>query len=93
LRVKGKDKPVRIYELLARKGVLGEEFQKARDLFSKGLELYRGQKWEEAAALFQQVLAILPGDGPAKTFLSRCAQFKQAPPGENWDGVYRLTSK
>ena len=93
LRVKGKDKPVRIYELLARKGTLSDSYQKARELFARGLDLYRNQKWEEARAFFHQVLKIFPEDGPAKTFIRRCDQFQQIPPGENWDGVYRLTSK
>jgi adenylate cyclase len=93
LRVKGKDKSVRIYELLARKGQLGENLQRGRELFLKGLDLYRNQKWVEAHGYFQQVLAFLPDDGPAKTFIRRCENFQQAPPGENWDGVYRLASK
>jgi adenylate cyclase len=93
LRVKGKDNPVRIYELLGRKGNLREELQNARESFTKGLESYRRQHWKEATAFFQKVLTILPDDGPSKTFIYRCQQFQQALPGDNWDGVYRLTSK
>ena len=93
LRVKGKDKPVRIYELLARRGQLPENMKKARELFLSGLELYRNQKWEEAKSRFQGVLHILPDDGPSKTFIRRCDQFQQSPPKEGWDGVFQLKTK
>jgi adenylate cyclase len=93
LRVKGKDEPVRIFEILGRKGKLSESLNQGREFFRQGLDLYRRQRWTEATARFQQVLDLLPQDGPAKTFMRRCQQFQQTPPGENWDGVYRLTSK
>ena len=93
LRVKGKDKPVRIYELLARKGELDPNKQKGYDLFAAGLEHYRRQQWEEAKGLFSQVLNQIPEDGPAKTFIKRCEQFQQTPPETNWDGVYTLFTK
>jgi adenylate cyclase len=93
LRVKGKDRPVRIYELLARKGELPATRAKGRDWFQRGLELYRNQKWEGAEASFREVLAFLPDDGPANTFLRRCEQFRASPPGKTWDGVYQLKTK
>ncbi len=93
LQVKGKDKTVRIYELLAPKGQLSETQQQGRELFQKGLALYRDQKWEEAKSQFQRVLSLLPDDGPSTTFLRRCDQFQEAPPEKTWDGVYHLKTK
>lgn len=93
LRVKGKDKPVRIYELLARRGQLPETLQKGRELFLGGLNLYRKQKWEEAKSHFQGVLDLLPDDGPSKTFVRRCEQFQESPPEKGWDGVFELRTK
>jgi adenylate cyclase len=93
IRVKGKEMPVRIYELLARKGKLDETGQKVRDLFDEGLAHYRRQDWSEAISRFQRVLTLTIEDGPAKTFIKRCQEFMQTPPPAAWDGVYRLTSK
>ncbi len=93
LRVKGKDRPVRIYELLARRGQLPETLQKGRELFLRGLNLYRNQKWEEAKSHFQGVLDLLPDDGPSKTFIRRCEQFVESPPEMGWDGVFQLKTK
>ncbi len=93
LKVKGKDRPVRIYELLAAKGHLDDRGRKIQQLFAAGLEHYRRREWHQGISFFQEVLALNPNDGPARTFLGRCEYFRHAPPEENWDGVYRLTSK
>ncbi len=93
LRVKGKDKPVRIYELLSRKGELDPTKQKGYDLFAMGLEQYREQQWEAAIDYFRQVSSLIPEDGPARTYIKRCAQFQQTPPERDWDGVYTLATK
>jgi adenylate cyclase len=93
LRVKGKDKPVRIYELLARRGELSPAQEKGRELFQQGLALYRNRRWETAEERFREVMEALPDDGPAKTYLGRCARFREAPPPESWDGVFQLQTK
>jgi adenylate cyclase len=93
LRVKGKDRPVRIYELLAVKGHLDEAGRKIQDCFAAGLEQYRRREWNRAISFFQEILAFNPQDGPARTFLGRCENFLNDPPPADWDGVYRLTTK
>ncbi len=93
LQVKGKDRPVRIHELLARKGTLDPLKKEISDLFAEGLRLYRRQEWPQAIAHFQHILELDSNDGPAKTFIRRCQYFQANPPGGEWDGVYRLTSK
>jgi adenylate cyclase len=93
LQVKGKQLPVRIYELLAKKGELETTGARKGELFAEGLAFYRKQQWEEATARFNQVLELDPDDGPAKTFLRRCQTYRENPPGSGWDGVFRLTTK
>ncbi len=93
LQVKGKERPVRIYELLAKKGELQSPKARVREVFAEGLALYRKQAWEEAAPRFQQVLELNSEDGPARTFIRRCQIYRGNPPGPGWDGVYRLTTK
>jgi adenylate cyclase len=93
LQVKGKELPVRIYELLAPQGELHPTKAKARDMFTQGLSLYRKQQWAEAASCFQQTLSLDSSDGPARTFIQRCQYFQQNPPKPDWEGVHRLTSK
>ena len=93
LQVKGKEVPVRIYELLGRKGERDETEERKRELFAQGLAQYRDRRWSEAISFFQTLVDLAPNDGPGRTFLRRCHSFQKNPPGPGWDGVYRLTSK
>ncbi|MBI4495640.1 MAG: adenylate/guanylate cyclase domain-containing protein [Deltaproteobacteria bacterium] len=93
LRVKGKELPVRIFELLSKKGGLDGLRRQVRDLFQEGLELYRGRRWAEARTRFREALSLLPEDGPSRTFLRRCEDFLKTPPPADWDGVFQLTQK
>jgi adenylate cyclase len=93
LQVKGKDQPIRIYELLARKGKISPEALRRLDLFAQGLGMYRNRQWAEAICFFDNVLALDTHDGPAKTLLERCQQFQKNPPGLDWMGVHRLFIK
>ncbi len=92
LRVKGKDEPVDVYELLAHKGQLTEQHRKIVDEFHQAIEYYRNQKFDEAEKRFQQVAQLAPNDGPTKTYLARCAHFKANPP-QGWDATWTLDHK
>lgn len=92
IRVKGKMKPVRIYELLA----LSEERDKFRDLvdrFHQGLENYRGGQWETATEIFEKLAQDYPDDKPSRVFLDRCRHLMGQPPEGVWDGVFTMTHK
>jgi adenylate cyclase len=93
LQVKGKDQPIRIYELLARKGEIGETALRKRDLFAQGLGMYRNRQWADAMRLFENVLTLDAHDGPAGRFVERCQHFHKNPPGLDWSGVHRLLIK
>ena len=94
IRVKGKKKPVRIYELISRKGKLTAIQKKAFLLFSAALDLYRKKSWHEAKEHFKKVTELLPEDGPSICYIERCSHFLQegnAP--EDWDGVFSAEHK
>jgi adenylate cyclase len=94
VRVVGKKKPTRIYELLGASGKsLPGKKQKALGTYAAGLEAYRQQCWDEALALFKESLALWPGDGPSQTMAERCQIHRESPPPEDWDGVYEATKK
>ena len=93
IRVKGKARPVAIFELLSETSTLPDRMRSIRDQYARGLELYRERKWNEAAETFRTVLEIDPMDGPSRTLLERCTHLAQEPPPESWDGVYVMSSK
>jgi len=87
-------KPVRVYELLARRSDgLPPETLSALEIFAEGLEQYRRQRWTAAMDLFEKVLAKKSGDGPAAEFIRRCQIFMEHPRPADWDGVFELRSK
>jgi adenylate cyclase len=93
IRVKGKVRPVAIYELLSEANGLSEQTRALRDSYSKGLRLYRERKWTEAAAKFRDVLDLDPTDSASRVLLERCTHAVETPPLEPWDGVYVMTTK
>jgi adenylate cyclase len=92
IRVKGKMRPVRIYELLA----LDNEREKYIELverFQQGLECYRGGQWEAATEIFDKLVQDYPTDKPSRVFLDRCQHLMGQPPEGVWDGVFTMTTK
>ncbi len=93
IQVVGKNEPVTVYELLAKKDQTKGSLADTTELYLKALNLYKQMKFAEAISAFQAVLKIIPDDGPAKTYVERCHVFIENPPPADWNGVYRLTSK
>lgn len=90
--VKGMAHPVRIHELLAPKGGVGERTAELARLFPKGLAAYRARRWDEAEKLFA-LLAQKHKDPASRLFLARIRQFASRPPSKDWDGASVLTVK
>jgi adenylate cyclase len=92
LRVKGKDRPVAVYESL---GYLerGPALEEAMDHFGSGLAAYRGSDWERAIQRFAAALELRPDDEPSRMYIERCRHYREAPPPPDWGGVWTLTEK
>jgi adenylate cyclase len=93
VRVKGKDQPVKIYELLTRRSQATPEQQALAQEFRAALAEYKNRNWERALKGFQSILERHPHDGPANLYAERCQVLMKNPPPEDWDGVYTLTTK
>lgn len=91
IKVKGKNKPVKIYELLSLKGKTIAEHRSMIKKFNQAIDLYHGQDFVSAKQLFSK-LAIL-WDGPSRTYMTRCEEFIINPPWENWDTIWTFSSK
>ena len=92
-RVKGKQEPVIIYELLGY-GTLYEQIQALVNTFSEGLDAYKNRQWKQAIVAFQEVLRLSPdGDKPSKMYIERCQEYLRNPPPEDWDGVFVMKTK
>ena len=93
IAVKGKEKPIRIYELLGEKGRLTEEQKKGKLLYEEALRSYGERDFAEARRRLAQVLETNPQDHPAAVLLKRCEELQENAPAGDWDGVFRLKQK
>lgn len=93
IRVVGKENPVKVFELIDRKGEVQEAKREVLELYEAGLREYRKREWQKAIRLFQKALNKDPLDGPSLTYVERCKIYAQNPPSASWDGVYTLELK
>ena len=94
VRVKGKSRPVVMYEVIELAGrSLPAGRAEALASYGEGLAAYRARVWEAARARFQAALTAWPGDGPSELYLSRCREHLAAPPPDSWDYVVQRTEK
>ena len=98
LRVKGKKKPVKAYELLSLKGELSEQNSQLVQAFDEGMELYHDQNWVKAKKQFKEALKLEEKfldrpTTPSAVYLDRCDYYKNDPPGKDWDWVWTMTTK
>ncbi len=92
VRVKGKNQPIRIYELLFKQAqplTHAEELQ----VFSQAYNFYRQRDFQQALKLFEQCLKMNSEDSLAEVYRARCADSIENPPPPDWDGVYVMKTK
>lgn len=92
--VKGKTKPIRIYELISdRSQPLDAQTEDFINLYQTGREAYTNQDFQLALKKFAAAQQLRPHDQAIKVHLDRIHNYLNSPPPDNWDGVYVLTTK
>lgn len=93
VRVKGKDKPVAIYEPCGLEPSLAENYKGDIRSFNDVVMAYRKQDWDVAEKNLQTLIDHKPDRKLYQFYLSRVNQYQQDPPPADWDGVCTFTSK
>ena len=97
IRVKGKNKPVSIYDVVGLQSEpIADDAKRAIELYMEGRELYLNRKFTRAMVAFGTILEdINSQDKAASLHLKRCQHWLNNPPtDEQWDdGVWTLTDK
>jgi adenylate cyclase len=94
IRVKGKNKPVRIYEVLGRADrALPQEVARRVEAHERSMAAYRRRSWKDALAAFAAGSEAFPKDKVFDLYAQRCRYFLEHPPGDDWDGVWELKEK
>ena len=92
IAVKGKNEPVRIYEILQEIPEAHPKLLEIKNNFEKGLAAYRSRKWDKAAIAFKKNIDLF-NDHPSTVYLDRVQHFTKHAPPDDWDGVFRMTVK
>ncbi len=94
VRVKGKNEPVKLYELICRKTDATPNLVDHVKLYEEGFKLYLAREWDSAIAkLSESEKAKGRKDKSARMLAERCELYKITPPDSAWDGVFTRTHK
>ncbi len=92
VKVKGKDKPVGIFEPLGPKGQVAKQALDELKLWKEALAAYRGQDWDKAdVALFN--LSRVSPHKLYQVYQERIAHYRKEAPGADWDGSWKFETK
>jgi adenylate cyclase len=92
LRVKGKQQPMAVYELL-NEGPPNETDGLRIRHYEAALAHYRAMRWDEAERALNELKGAVGDDVPGDMLLARIAKFRLHPPPAGWDGVYEAKEK
>ena len=90
VRVKGKEEPKAIYELMLENTSSNIHLA---ELYEKALQLYRNKQWDEAITCLQQILDDIGEDRPAERLAIKCKELLALPFDENWSCITSLDEK
>ncbi len=95
MRVKGRNKPSRLFTLAETLEVPEGRTPELVTLHAAFITAYRSQQWDEAEAKMRQCEAIgAPGlEKLYHIYADRIAEYRVNPPGDDWDGAYTATEK
>lgn len=93
VKVKGKNEPVKIYDVLGEASTISEDKKTIADLTTKGFNAYKNKNFEEAINIYNEIIKTNPEDRLILLFMERCREYITNNPPEDWDGCYTHTSK
>ena len=93
VRVKGKERPVEVSELLGRASEIGSPAREVAARYEEGLDLFRRRHFERAAENLGALLRDTSGDPAAERLLGRARAYMADPPPDDWDGVSNFFEK
>lgn len=94
VRVKGKNEPVRIHELIGYRSLVSPNILESAELYEAGFQEYLNQNWTKAIQLFKDAEKSKGSkDKASRMLVERCEEYSINSPGSDWDGVFTRTHK
>jgi adenylate cyclase len=87
VRLKDRDEPARVHELVGRTGEPGSQTLALLALHEQALTAYHQRRFDEALALFLRGVEEFQ-DPVARVYVERCRTLAAREPPADWDGVY-----
>lgn len=100
--VKGRTRPVEMFEVMGRAGELSGGTASCLETYDRAMKKYLARDWTGAKIAFESAAReephrpeTTPGSStsPSLVMVARCAAMAANPPGEDWDGVFMMTTK
>ncbi|MEA3278299.1 MAG: CHASE2 domain-containing protein [Pseudomonadota bacterium] len=91
--LKGKTRPLSIFELMAVRDRNEDATDWLRHTFAQGLEAFYAGSWKEALRWFEAIEKEHGRDGPTTYYLALCRRYLAEPPTQGWSGVVTLATK
>ena len=93
-RVKGKNQPVSIFELIDyMHNSLEQTTQDFLELYQEGRAAYTNMQFKKAIAIFEKAIVLKPTDRASAIHINRAQAYLVNPPPDDWDGVHTMTTK
>ncbi|PJZ86603.1 adenylate/guanylate cyclase domain-containing protein [Leptospira harrisiae] len=94
VRVKGKNEPVKIHELIGYRSMVSPNQIEAAEIYESGFKAYLEKNWDLAIQYFKDSeKAKGQTDKSCHMLIERCEEYRLDPPGNDWDGVFTRTHK
>jgi adenylate cyclase len=88
VRVKGKNRPIKIYQPLQENDTV------LLEMTESAFGFYLRQEWQKSTELYKKIIKHLGGnDRISELFIDRCIQYSKSPPSDDWDGTFTMKSK
>ena len=93
VKVKGKDEPVAIFEVVGIEGSVDKKILDEIKLWHQCLKQYRAQECDQAEVTLLNLTRMNPDHKLYKEFSERVSLMRSNPPGPGWDGVTTFKTK
>ena len=93
VKVKGKMRPVHVYQPIALKGKLSDTDTQTLRRYHDALDLYRNQDWGGARELFSRLQQKAQSSTLYQIYLDRIDWYQANPVDRDWDGAFERRSK
>ncbi len=91
--VKGKNKPVKMYEVMKKAIDASDDDKQLIKEFTQALHTYSIKDFSATIKITDNLMQKYPNDGPVKTLNERSKVFLNDPPPNDWDGVWIMKTK